>query len=118
MDKEEKFYIAAAIDILKNRFDIEDPTITQIEEMKDILFHAWLRRRIKLDERLTNREKLCLLLASQGKTYIEIAKTLGISPGVVRNYEKEILRKLNCKNMKQAVSIGIRYGDIAIAEKV
>lgn len=118
MDKEEKFYTAAAIDVLKNRFDIEAPTSTQIEEMKSILFHAWLRRRIKLDERLADREKLCLFLASQGKTYIEIAKTLGISPGTVRNYEKEILRKLTCKNMKQAISIGIRYGDIATTEKI
>lgn len=118
MDKEGKFYTAAAIDILKNRFDIENPTKNQIGEMESILFHAWLRRRIKLDERLTDREKLCLFLASHGKTYIEIAETLGISPNVVRNYEKEILRKLACKNMKQAISIGIRYGDIATAEKV
>lgn len=118
MDKEDKFYRTAAIDILKNRFGIEAPTHIQIEEMKSILFHTWLRRRINLDERLADREKFCLFLASQGKTYIEIAKTLGISPGTVRNYEKEILRKLACKNMKQAISIGIRYGDIALAEKV
>jgi len=118
MDKEENFYTNAAIDFLKNRFEIPEPTVNQIEEMKSILFHSWLRRRIKVDERLADREKFCLFLASQGKTYIEIAKTLGISSGTVRNYEKEILRKLFCKNMKQAVSIGIRYGDITSIEEL
>jgi DNA-binding CsgD family transcriptional regulator len=112
MDKEEKFYSEAAIELLTNRFGIAKPSAKQIEEMKSILFNAWLKRKIRLDERLTNREKLCLFLASQGKTYREIAEVLGIRPSTVKGYEKEILRKLNCQNMKQAIGIGIRYGEI------
>lgn len=118
MDKEDKFQTEAAIDVLKNRFGIDRPTQNQIDDLKSILFHAWLRRRVILDDRLTNRERLCLLFASHGKTYIEIAQTLGISAGTIRNYEKEILRKLFCKSMKQAIAIGIRYGEIALPEKV
>ena len=110
--------MTSAIDILKTCFEISKPTKNQIDNMKSILFHSWLRRRIILDDRLTNREKICLLFSAQGKTYIEIAKTLGISPETVRSYEKEILRKLFCKSMKQAIAIGIRYGEIAVSEKI
>ena len=114
MNKEERFHFDAAVDFLKNRFGIERPTNTQIEEMKSLLFHSWLKRRIELDERLTKREKTCLLLSSQGKTYIDIAETLGISPTTVKTYEREILKKLNCRSMKQAVVMGLRYGDIIL----
>ena len=117
MKKEDKFYIDAAIDFLTSGLGIEKPTLKQIEEMQSILFNTWLKRRIKLDERLTNREKLCLFFASHGKTYREIAEVLGIRPGTVKTYEKEVLRKLNCKNMKQAISAGIRYGEIECHSK-
>ncbi len=117
MNTEDKFYMDAATDFLTNRFGIAKPSLKQIEEMKSILFNTWMRRRIHLDEQLTNREKLCLFFASQGKTYREIADVLGIRPGTVKCYEKEVLRKLNCKNMKQAISIGIRFGEIECAQK-
>lgn len=51
MDNEEKFYVNAAMDVLKNSFAIETPTKTQIEEMKSILFHTWLRKKISLDNK-------------------------------------------------------------------
>ena len=112
MNREEKFYFDTAVYFLKNRFGIEKPTNMQIEEMKSLLFHSWIRKKIEIDKRLTKREKMCLLLASQGKTYIEIAKTLGINPSTIKTYERKILKKLNCKSMKQAVVIGLRYSDI------
>jgi len=114
MDKEEFFYKKIASDILKKNFGILVPTQEQIEEMKAILFYTWLKRTIIFDEKLTDREKEYLYFASRGKTYIEIANLLERSSNTVRDYEKEILRKLKCKNMKQAIALGIKYGDIKI----
>lgn len=116
MDKEEQFYNKATTDYLKRRLNIANPTKEQIEEMKSTLFHVWLRKRIIFDKSLTNREKDYLFWASCGKNYLEIAEILGISPETVRNYEKDILEKLKCKNMKQAIAQGIRYGEIAVAQ--
>ena len=112
MDKEEKFYFDSVADILKNCFGIEKPTNNQIEEMKSLLFHSWVKRKITIDKELNGREKMCLLLSSQGKTDIHIAEALGISPIAVKEHEKEIRKKLNCRSMKQAVVIGLRYSDI------
>lgn len=109
MNQEHDFYTYSAMEILKHQFGLIKPTHKQISAMKSILFHVWLKRSVRLDERLTQREKSCLYLASLGKTYKEIAEGLGIKPGTVKNHEKEILRKLSAKNMKQAISIVIRY---------
>lgn len=116
MDKEEQFYTEAARLYLKNRMKIANPTPEQLKEMKNTLFHVLLRKKIILDRRLTNREKQYLFWASCGKDYNEIAEILDLSPETVRNYEKGILEKLECKNMKQAVAQGIRYGEIPLAE--
>ena len=55
---------------------------------------------------------MCLFLSSQGKIYIYIAKALETSHGTVKTYEKGVLKKLNSESMKQAVVIGLGYGDI------
>jgi len=116
MEKEEKFYAEIAMIYLKKRMGISNPTREQLDEMKSILFHVWLRKKLILDKRLTGRQKSYLFFASLGMTYIEIAKILEISPETVRNYEKEILEKMDCKNMKQAIAQGIRYGEIALTQ--
>jgi len=110
---DDEFYKKVAIIILKKRFKIEQPNQNQIKEMIKMLAYVWLKRAILIDEKLTEQEKLCLSLAAQGNTASEIADLLEIAEGTVRTYEREITRKLSCKNMKQAIAVGIRYAEIA-----
>lgn len=61
---------------------------------------------------LSDRERECLLLASQGKTTKEIAKILNISPYTVETYSKNIKEKMSCTTMIEAVMEGILRGVI------
>lgn len=61
---------------------------------------------------LTNREKDLLLLIEQGKTSKEIADTLFLSEGTVRNYTSRILEKLHAQNRTEAVKIAKEKGYI------
>ena len=54
--------------------------------------------------------KEVLLLAKEGKTANEIAKTLYLSPGTVRNYISEVLTKLDAKNRIEAITIAEEKG--------
>lgn len=51
---------------------------------------------------LSERERRCLRLAGQGQTSAEIAKTLGLSDGTVRNYLSEAISKLGVSNRVEA----------------
>ncbi len=53
---------------------------------------------------LTNREIQVIELVSQGKSTKEIADTLSITSGTVRNYISIILEKLNVSNRIEAIS--------------
>jgi DNA-binding CsgD family transcriptional regulator len=116
MESENKFLVDLSVAILKNRFAIDEPTNNQVEDMKAILETTWLRRAINFDERLTAREKACLYLASLGKDAKASGEFLGISAETVRVHRRETLRKLKCKNIAQAVSVGVRYGEIAASD--
>jgi len=66
------------------------------------------------NENLTQREMACLAFASNGKSVKETASLLGISYATVRQYRKNIFRKLNCENMTRAIIVGIKHGLIDI----
>lgn len=110
MNIDEQLYKKAAIIILQKRLKIKLPTQHQINEMVELLSYVWLKRTALLDNRLTEKEKLCLLFSSQGNTAGEIAELLGVSITTVKSHRKEILRKLSCKTMTQAAVAGLRYG--------
>ena len=88
------------------------PNKTQLTEMMDLLSHVWLRNLVTLDTRLTDIEKQCLYLFSQGKTVLQVAEFCSLSERQMHRYKENILRELNCQNMTQAVVLGIRYGEI------
>jgi DNA-binding CsgD family transcriptional regulator len=88
----------------------KNPTLKQLTNMKDLLFNVWLRWEVVFDQRLTDREKECLFHASHGKNAKEIACLLKVTESTVRAHQKAILSKLICRNLNQAVSIGIKYG--------
>lgn len=64
---------------------------------------------IMLDNRLTRREKQCLLLAYHGKNIRETSKILDIKVNTVEWYRKNILKKLNARNIGHAIALGIKH---------
>ena len=59
---------------------------------------------------LTERERACLRLAGQGQTGPEIAATLGLSEGTVRNYLSEAIGKLGAGNRVEAARLAREKG--------
>ena len=59
---------------------------------------------------LTEREREVLILLSHGKANAEIAESLFLSEGTVRNYVSSILEKLDVADRTQAAVIALRSG--------
>ena len=59
---------------------------------------------------LSERERACLRLAGQGQTGPEIAQTLGLSVGTVRNYLSEAIGKLGAGNRIEAARLAREKG--------
>ncbi|RSK34386.1 response regulator transcription factor [Bhargavaea beijingensis] len=64
----------------------------------ELVFHAY-----RSENPLTDREQEVLALSGEGKTAKEISGELYLSPGTVRNYMSEALRKLDAKNKIEAI---------------
>lgn len=59
---------------------------------------------------LSERERVCLRLAGQGRTSPEIAQKLGLSVGTVRNYLSEAIGKLGAGNRVEAARLAREKG--------
>lgn len=84
-----------------------DPAVTQrvFEEV---------RRAVKEGEassfsELNQQEKMVLKLVSEGKTNREIAQTLYLGEGTVRNYVSSILSKLGVNNRAEAAAYAVEH---------
>jgi DNA-binding NarL/FixJ family response regulator len=64
-------------------------------------------------ETLTNRERLVLQLAAEGKTSGEIATSLFISPRTAETHRANLMRKLGLRSQTDLVRFAIRRGIIA-----
>jgi two-component system response regulator DesR len=64
----------------------------------ELALEGWRGR----DDPLTERERQVLRLAGEGKTSAEIAKTIHLSEGTVRNYLSEAISKLDAANRTDA----------------
>lgn len=62
------------------------------------------------EDPLTDRERAVLRLAEEGRTNKEIAETLGLSPGTVRNYLSEAAQKLGADNRVEAARVARANG--------
>ncbi|PFD95872.1 DNA-binding response regulator [Bacillus cereus] len=71
----------------------------------ELMFGLWQEQ-----NPLSDREKDVLRLAKEGKTANEIAKTLYLSSGTVRNYISDVLTKLSAKNRIEAITIAEEKG--------
>lgn len=84
-----------------------DPAVTQR------VFQE-VRRAVKEEEasafaHLSQQEKHVLLLVSEGKTNREIAQTLFLGEGTVRNYVSSILSKLGVSNRAEAAAYAVEH---------
>jgi DNA-binding NarL/FixJ family response regulator len=64
----------------------------------------------KITDELTNREEEVLRLMARGLTNSEIAETIHLSEGTVRNHVSAIFTKLDVPDRTQAVIIAIKHG--------
>ncbi len=110
-DQEDKFFETFAKDYLAYLGNPR-PSKRQVTEMISILSHVWLKRRVCLDLRLTERERQCLYLSAVGKNSKEIACYFRITVRQVELYRQVIFKKLLCKNIGEAIAKGLRYGEI------
>ena len=61
-------------------------------------------------ERLSDREREVLVLVAQGQSNREIAESLVLAEGTVKNHVSNVLSKLQAENRTQAADIARRYG--------
>ena len=59
----------------------------------------------KEDITLTRNEHITLLYSSRGKTTMQIADLMNVSPDTIKKYRKQIFKKLDVVSMPQAVSV-------------
>jgi len=84
-----------------------DPAVTQR------VFQE-VRRAVKNEEaasftELSQQEKMVLKLVSEGKTNREIAQSLYLGEGTVRNYVSSILSKLSVSNRAEAAAYAVQH---------
>lgn len=87
-----------------------NPSQGQVELVDALLLGNSIEKRILFDNKLTCRERYCLLLAAKGKTVQETAVLMGVKISTVRTWRHKILNKLDCRSMAQAIFKGIHYG--------
>jgi DNA-binding NarL/FixJ family response regulator len=66
---------------------------------------------------LSRREREILLLLAEGKSELEIAAALVLSPKTVATHIQNVLRKLGVHSRTQAVAAAYRDGLVAAAPK-
>lgn len=99
--------LIVAIDAVCRGEALLDPAVTQR------VFQE-VRRAVKDEEasafaNLSQQEKHVLMLVSEGKTNREIAKTLYLGEGTVRNYVSSILSKLGVSNRAEAAAYAVEH---------
>jgi two-component system NarL family response regulator len=63
---------------------------------------------------LTTTEQNILKLVTDGKSNLEVAATLGLSPRTVETYRLRLMRKLGVENLPSLVRYAIRHGIIPL----
>lgn len=99
--------LVRALDAISRGEAMLDPAVTQR------VFQE-VRRAVKEEEasafaHLSQQEKHVLQLVSEGKTNREIAKSLFLGEGTVRNYVSSILSKLGVNNRAEAAAYAVEH---------
>jgi two-component system response regulator DesR len=110
-------YIRRAIDMGVNGFLLKDAPSDQliqalykIMDGKRVIDGELALMALGEKDPLNDRERRALRLAAEGKTTAEIATTLCLSEGTVRNYLSEAIAKLNAANRVDAARIARQKG--------
>jgi two-component system, NarL family, response regulator DesR len=110
-------YIRRAIDMGVSGFLLKDApsdqliqAIYRIMDGKRVIDGELAMMALGETDPLNDKERRALRLASEGKTTAEIANTLHLSEGTVRNYLSEAIAKLNAANRVDAARIARQKG--------
>lgn len=110
-------YIRRAIDMGVSGFLLKDApseqlieSIYRIMDGKRVIDGELAMMALGETDPLNDKERRALRLASEGKTTAEIANTLHLSEGTVRNYLSEAIAKLNAANRVDAARIARQKG--------
>jgi two-component system, NarL family, response regulator DesR len=110
-------YIRRAIDMGVSGFLLKDSpsdeliqAIYRIRDGKRVIDGELAMMALGETDPLNDKERRSLRLASEGKTTAEIALTLHLSEGTVRNYLSEAIAKLNAANRVDAARIARQKG--------
>ena len=87
-----------------------NPSKIQIELVDALLLRSSIEQSVLFDQKLTSRERFCLLIAAKGKTVQVTSYLMGFKISTVRTWRHKILSKLSCRSMAQAIFKGIHYG--------
>jgi len=110
-------YIRRAIDMGVSGFLLKDApseqliqAIYRIKDGKRVIDGELAMMALGESDPLNDKERRALRLAAEGKTTVEIANTLHLSEGTVRNYLSEAIAKLNAANRVDAARIARQKG--------
>ncbi|WP_394202371.1 DNA-binding response regulator [Shewanella waksmanii] len=110
-------YIKRAIDLGVGGFLLKDApsdsliqAINQVMQGKRVIDPELAISAMGEQDPLNDKERKALRLASDGKTTAEIAQTLFIAEGTVRNYLSEAIAKLHATNRIDAARIAKQKG--------
>lgn len=67
-------------------------------------------RRVSPLDRLTPRERHVLQLVAEGRTSVEIAAAVSLSPKTIDTYRARLMRKLSVKSIADLVKFAIEHG--------
>lgn len=109
LNEDETNYQRAAAKNYLNYFGNRQPSIEQLNMMQSLIDSHWLKRTVKFNNKLTDREKECLLNLIHGKNTNEIALLMNISAQTIKVHIRNILKKMVCKNTKEAIAKALRY---------
>jgi len=85
------------------------------EKIDEVLIDDYLNHRESSEtktplERLSQREREILHLVVEGKSSVEIAKILYLSPKTVETYRSRLMQKLNISDLPSLVKFAIQHG--------
>lgn len=81
----------------------------RITELESIIFETEVKRIITLDQRLSQREKDCLILAYKGKSMKKTGKILNKHIKTVETQRRRLFKKLGVNSIGPAIALGIKY---------
>jgi DNA-binding CsgD family transcriptional regulator len=65
-------------------------------------------------ENLTHTEREIVMLVANGKTNVEVAATIGLSPRTIETYRLRLMRKLGIEDLPALVKYAIRHGIVSL----